>query len=227
MRILCIGDSLGLPREGVRYEDTWFYKLHEKYPDHELVDMFERGLLITKANDNFDSYYNFYPSDIVIIQTGVCDCAPRYIIEEKIYVRCLLAIFEKLKLTSLFWKIVKKRGRKPTCVDTPIELFGSEFSDLIRKLIHNGANHVIVVKIGHATEEVIKRNPFFNTNVDRYNKEIDRIGVAYPNNVAIINPLDNADKDFFVDGYHCNKLGMEKVYQGLGKELEEILNVGL
>ena len=225
MRILCIGDSLGLPREGVRYEDTWFYKLHEKYPNHEFVDMFERGLLITKANDNFDSYYNFYPSDIVIIQTGVCDCAPRYIIEEKIYVRCLLAIVEKLKLTSLFWKIVKKRGRKPTCVDTPIEIFSNNFRKILEKFLNNGVKHIIVVKIGHATDSVVKRNRYFNINVDKYNEEIDRICDSLINVVTTISPLADASEDLFVDGYHCNMCGMRQVYNSLIKVLEEKINV--
>ena len=30
MRVLCVGDSLGLPRKGCPYEKTWFFKLAKK-----------------------------------------------------------------------------------------------------------------------------------------------------------------------------------------------------
>lgn len=66
MRILCIGDSLGLAREEVRYEDTWFYKLQQEFSDHEFIGQFERGLLISKVYENYDCYYTFYSPDVVI-----------------------------------------------------------------------------------------------------------------------------------------------------------------
>lgn len=224
MRILCIGDSLGLPREYVNYEDTWFYKLQKKYPNIEFVDMFERGLLITKAYENFDSYYLFYPSDIVIIQTGICDCAPRYIDERKFYVKIAKFIFRKLGLISIFWKIAKLKGRKSTCVSTSIESFCIFFCKLLDEILENGTKYIIVIKIGHATESVIKRNPLLNSNVDKYNEEIEKICNTHKDRVKVINPLDIALDKLFVDGYHCNNVGMNVVYNNLVEVLEELIN---
>lgn len=223
MRILCIGDSLGLAREEVRYEDTWFYKLQQEFSDHEFIGQFERGLLISKAYNNYDCYYAFYSADVVIIQTGICDCAPRYIVEERLKIKLVKAIFEKLGMINLFWKIVKSGGRKPTCVDTPINVFYDKFEKLVSRFIENGTRRIILVKIGHATNSILERNPFFNQNVDLYNKEIDKIADLDSKKITVLNPLDIVDDTLFVDGYHCNSQGMDLVYTSLSAVLETIL----
>lgn len=222
MRVLCIGDSLGLPREGVSYEDTWFYKLKCNYPQTEFVSQFERRLLIDKAFSNFDSYYIFYPSDIVIIQTGICDCSPRYIIEEKLYVQILKSLCNKLGIIDYFWKIVKLRGRKENCVYTPINIFSEKFDMLVSKFIDSGVKHIIVVKIGHAAESVTKKSLYFNNNVDKYNDAIDRLRSKYPGVLIVVNPLNDLDDSNYVDGYHCSAKGMNVVYNSLKTELEKI-----
>ena len=223
MKILCVGDSLGLPREDVVYEDTWFCKLKNYFLKHDFYEHFERGLLISTALDNFGSYYVFYHPDIVIIQTGICDCAPRYINEKKLKVKIIKAIFEKLGMINLFWKIVKSGGRKPTCVDTPINVFYDKFEKLVSRFIENGTKRIILVKIGHATNSILERNPFFNQNVDLYNKEIDKITALNNKKITVINPLDKVDETLFVDGYHCNSHGMDLVFDSLRVELEKVL----
>ena len=223
MRFLCIGDSLGLAREEVRYEDTWFYKLQKLFPDHEFIGQFERGLLMSTAYNNFDNYYTFYSADVVIIQTGICDCAPRYIVEERLAVKLIKAMSEKLGMINLFWKIVKSRGRRPTCVNTPINVFFDEYEKLVSRFIESGCKHIILVKIGHATYSIEERNPFFNQNVDLYNKEIDKIVALDSKRITAINPLDKVDDTLFVDGYHCNSQGMDLVFTRLKAVLETIL----
>lgn len=219
MRILCIGDSLGLPREGCEYENTWFYKLQKRYADVEFVDMFERSLLIKKACDNFDSYYSFYSSEVVIIQTGVCDCAPRYFNEKKATARIARSVLSRIGLSNFFWKVVKRKGRKPDCVYTPLTSFSIGFNTLLEKFLENGVKKIIVIKIGHAAESVLKRNPYFNSNVDIYNNEIEKICRAH--NVVVIHPLHKVDDRLFVDGYHCNAQGMDIVFTSLTEEIEK------
>lgn len=223
MRILCIGDSLGLPREGVTYEDTWFYKLQKYFSKHEFLEQFERKLHITKALDNFYSYYVFYPSDIIIIQLGICDCAPRYIIEEKLSTRIIQTIFYKLGLLKLFWKIVKLRKRSPHRVDTPIHIFSDNMNRLISNFINHGVKHIILVKIGHAAESVLNRNIYINENINKYNREIEHIKAKYPQKIVIVNPLEKIDENYYVDGYHCNAQGMDVVFSSLKTELENII----
>lgn len=221
MRVLCVGDSLGLPREECPYECTWFYKLKCEFPGFEFVDFFERRLHANKALSNFDSYYAFYPSDIVIIQTGICDCAPRYINEERMIIRVILSLFRKFGMINLFWKVVKLRGRKPSCVDTPMDVFTDSFCKLITKFIYNGVKFIILVKIGHATDSVMVKNKHINDNIDKYNREIGRFKEINPKLITVVDPLEDVDESLFVDGYHCNAKGMEVVFKSLKMELEK------
>ena len=96
MRVLCVGDSLGLPRKGCPYEKTWFFKLAKKYPNIEFVDYFKRGLVLTETVNLYNMYYTDYKPDIVIIQTGICDCAPRYLNSNKLFWKLLLNLLGHL-----------------------------------------------------------------------------------------------------------------------------------
>jgi acyl-CoA thioesterase-1 len=107
MKVLCIGDSLALPGHHNKYEDTWFYKLKKEFPGHDFISFFKRQLtteiLVTigggeKIEGAFPTgadCLEHYMPEIVIIQLGIVDCAPRLINEK-----------------SFLWKIVR---RLPDC----------------------------------------------------------------------------------------------------------------
>lgn len=216
MKILCIGDSLGLPREGCDYESTWFYKLKKMYPDHEFIAHFKRGLLIDDALHMFDTYYCEYASDFVILQTGICDCSPRYINERKILWKVLIKLSKTLDIEHTFWVIIKKCfKRREQCVYTSPSSFYLYYSSLISKFVSIGVKKIIIVKIGHSTSKIIEKNPCFNINVDKYNSIIDEIYSQNNQIVSIVKPLDIVDDSLFVDGYHCSPKGMDRVLESL------------
>ena len=43
-RVLAIGDSLALPGHGNKYEDTWIYKLKNKFSYFDFITFFKRQL---------------------------------------------------------------------------------------------------------------------------------------------------------------------------------------
>ena len=95
---------------------------------------------------------------------------------------------------------------------------------MIEKFIANGVKKIIVVKIGHAAESVAANNCYFNSNVDKYNNIINEIALEKKDHIIIIDPLHNVHEDLFVDGYHCNSNGMEKVYHDLdGLEINNMV----
>lgn len=225
MKILCIGDSLGLPREEVQYEDTWFFKVKSMYPFIEWIDYFQRGLLVNEAVQKFDTYYSFYHPDIVIWQSGICDCSPRYINDMKIFWRLLIKVTKKLKVESLFWKLIKKLfKRNPKTVYTPINDFEQQMINLIEKFFLNGAELVIIIKIGKASNIVLQNSPHINNNISKYNEVYDRIHQRYPQKVVVLDPLNKGDDALYVDGYHCNKIGMNKVLNSISSCLCQILH---
>lgn len=221
MRFLCIGDSLGLPRDRCPYESTWFYKLREAFPQHEFINFFTRGLVITEAINQYDLYFRYYNPDIVVIQTGVCDCAPRYINVRRISWIILKKICMSLKSEALFWKFVKLKGRSEHCVYTPIDIFQQNFEMLIKKFIEEGScKKIFVVLIGKSTDDIIEKNKYFNKNVDRYNMVIKSITEKYKDIVTVLDPLGNPCNEIYTDGYHCNEIGMSLVFNDIKRYIE-------
>ena len=227
MRILCIADSLALPREGCPYESTWFFKLKEAYPQHEFIHYFKRGLLIKEALEQFDLYYKYYEPDIVVLQTGVCDCAPRYINDKRSIWKLLIKICISLGCESLFWKIVKLRGRSENCVYTKFEFFTQAYDTLIKNFVQEniGVNKIYAILIGKSTETIIKKNHLFNENVNRYNNAIISIAERYKEKVEVLSPLGIPTDDIFTDGYHCNEKGMTRVFKELKEKIDSFNSV--
>ncbi len=221
MKVLCIGDSLGLPREECSYEDTWFYRLKTRFKEYEFIDYFVRGLEISDALHRYDTYFQYYEPEVVIIQTGVVDCAPRYINDHKLFIIALKKLFQVIGHEDYFWKIVKLRKRRPSCVVTKYEDFLNIYENLVNKLLSLSAKKIIIVKIGHAADSTLKSSPFFNSNVDRFNFALDDIQSRYSNQVIVVDPLRCVREEDFVDGYHCNSTGMKRVFNDLNKAIEE------
>lgn len=222
MRVLCIGDSLGLPRKGVRYEDTWFYKLQKKYPSIEFVDFFQRRLLISTALTNFEEYYVHYPSDVVIIQTGICDCSPRYINENKFKWKFLLWLCGLTHTTNLIWRIIKHRKRNPNITLTGYGDFKDKYLSLVNNFFSEGTKYIIIVKIGHGDKRITSKSEYFNSNADRYNQILDKIKMDYDDRIFIVDPLNKENDEYFADGYHCSEKGMDEVFLCLNDIFEKI-----
>ncbi len=223
MKILCIGDSMGLPREGVCYSDTWIKKMKDAFPQHDFISCFTRGMLMKDAFNNLNFDYKNYDVDGYILQTGICDCSPRYINDKKFFWKAIISIVKKLKLEPFFWRLIKFFfKRDPKCVYTASEDFRKIFDYFITNLAVCG-KFVIIIKIGKVSPSVLTRNPYINIKVDEYNCIIDDITQNMGNNVITINPLEDVSEELFVDGYHCNSKGMEVVFNHLKEAYSSIL----
>lgn len=221
MKILCIGDSLGLPRKGCDYEETWLALLRQHYPEHTFFGHFAGDRLVNSALNDYNQYFQYYNPDVVILQQGICDCAPRYVDESKLMTRVIRKFFYTLGLKNYYWHLVKSHKRNPNCVKTRPEKFVETCESLINKVLSIGGR-LIFIKIGHGAESVLSASPFFNDNVDRYNALLDQFSNKY-NNVYVVDPLNNVKEEMFVDGYHCGPSGMLVVYEALHPVLDKII----
>ena len=138
MKILCIGDSLGLPREECAFEETWISLLRNKYPQHTFIGQFEGGRLIDDSLRAYNGYYKYYRADVVILQLGICDCAPRYVNERKSINRLIRKFFYLLGLSNLYWRIVKSHLRRPDCVNTQPSVFLNQYKLLVENVLSRG-----------------------------------------------------------------------------------------
>ena len=86
MRILYITDSLGAPRSYpnlIRFNDTWPF-ITCKELNHlvfcekvEPVYFLTGGLDTKKIRKNIENQYKLYEPNLIILQIGIVDCAPR------------------------------------------------------------------------------------------------------------------------------------------------------
>ncbi len=225
MKILCIGDSLGLPREGCSYEETWFSQLVGKYPQHTFFSHFEGGRLIESALNDYNMYYRYYNTDVVILQQGIVYCSPRSVNDKKAINLVIRKLFTVFGLTKLYWKIVKSHPRRPDCVYTKIESFETKYGELVKSILSTENKAIIAIKIGHSTEALVeKSSKYFNSNVDRYNAIIDKIANDNKGRMIVISPLDKVEDDMFLDGYHCSAKGMKMVYEDVLSSLKMVSN---
>ena len=216
MKILCIGDSLGMPRPNVSYKDTWFYKVSQEYKDISFIDKFRRQMT-TEALEDRDFYISHYFPDAVIVQLGVCDCSPRIINERNLFWKVFLTLSKKLKMETVFWKVVKSlfSRNKSERVWVPIDKFTNNIGQFIEKMERENSNvKFLFIGIGTPSLSLQERSPFMMDNIIKYNKVLstlaERMGEG---KVCYVNPLNAADESLYVDGYHPNSLGHERVYK--------------
>lgn len=219
-RVLCIGDSLGLPRPQVPYEDTWISLLRQQRKDYEFIADFHRNATTNILSQwEYGEHLLFYEPEIIILQLGICDCAPRYLRTTSFLYRFLNHLPEKF--SSGCWKvfkILKKRNINRT--DVSLENFHLNVERYIQKCIHNNVQKIIIIKIATPGEVMVKSNPLIELSIRKYNQIYEEIAVKYPEIIVVVAPLHSGDNSCFVeDGYHPNGEGNKLVADALIKIL--------
>lgn len=219
-RVLCIGDSLGLPRAGVEYDETWFVRLKREIPEYEFISFFHRNAttqILSCGGDYGDTLLYYHPQ-VIILQLGICDCAPRYFRTTSLIYKLLYRMPEVLKKNV--WRAVKLlKKRKLTCTDVSEKQFCLNLINYIDLCKKNGVEKIIVIKIAIPASAMVQKNPLIITAINRYNRIYDNLSLRFPSLVSIINPLHTGDASGFVaDGYHPNSLGNKLI-------MDEIIRV--
>lgn len=228
-KIMCIGDSTSLPGHNNLYEDTWFYKLKTSFSDFDFISVFRRSItteiLITEGGGFSDEFplgadcLEFYKPNIVILQLGIVDCAPR-----------LLNNFDKLilkiltnNLKNFYIKTVKKfKKRKVTNTIVTVDKYQANLKLFLERCVLNEIKTAILISIPFPDERMLEKNPEIILNIKIYNQILSDFTKTY-SFVKVINPLDsrNFNESIFEDGYHPNQLGNEIVFQDIKKRITE------
>lgn len=207
-KILIIGDSLCLPRdkpEIVNYNETWPYLLKQS-GKYEIFQLALGGGTIVDLYEQI-SYYTIINPDIVIVQSGIVDCAPRAL---KRLERDIVSSNKLLsELFNRFMPINKLRKlRNVTYVNK------SDFESYIIKIVKS-FNNVKLFWIGvlPAKLEYEKIVPGITKNIIEYNNIINlkskELTFKY-----ISTELIN-ENCIMSDNHHLTKLGHVWLYQKL------------
>lgn len=208
MKLVFVGASRSLPREGCEYEDTYFYKFQKSHKDVDCISFFKRAFTSDGLDGLFNSYIKYYHPEIVISHTGATDCAPRIINDKSLFWKFMIKIVNRLGCLKLFWKIVKFFfKRSPNRVYVSVDEFRNNIIGFTNKLICLGVDKIIYLKISPYGNSVVVHNQYINDNVERYNEVFDEVKEMYPKQVEIIFPLEHATDADYLDGMHATPAG--------------------
>lgn len=216
-RLLILGDSLCLPRnqpEKVSLYQTWPFLLN-KNANFEIIQIALGGGTLKNIYEQ-SAYYIACEPDIVIIQSGIVDCAPRALgwIEKEIIsaFRPLGFLFHHFFPINLMRKFRKITYTKKT-----------DFRKLIKELINRFSNSQIIwIGIVPACNEYEKTVPGITQNIDIYNKIIAS-GIADQHGVFLnVNsiPLEG----IMSDHHHLNSIAHKWLYEKILSHIHSIDN---
>jgi acyl-CoA thioesterase I len=219
-KIMIVTDSVSMPRPEIRYEDTWIYLLRKEFPHYDIIDRPGRGStstrLVTEGGGGVD-LLEMYKPDIVILQLGMADAAPRLFnkrgLEYRIVSRSLPAWARRRYID---W-VKKHRVRDPEVTEVPPEEFRANITSFFRRAHSIGAR-VLVIPILPPIRFMVKKSPHVGRNVDRYNAIYHDSAARFPN-VEIVDPFrDNGETgidDLAIDEVHINPSGLRMIFESL------------
>jgi hypothetical protein len=195
-KILIIGDSLCLPRnkpEIVKLSDTWPYLLKNNN-QFEIIQLSIGGGTIKNLYEQ-SVYYEGYDPDVVIIQSGIVDCAPRALswLEKELINsnRILSYLFSHLMPINLMRKYRKLTYTKQNDYKKFIKEFTIRFSNC----------KIIFIGIIPASNEYEAFLPNVSQNIKCFNE--------------IIKKQINAQKDIFLNTANIPMSGIMSDYHHL------------
>ncbi|MBS1495143.1 MAG: SGNH/GDSL hydrolase family protein [Bacteroidetes bacterium] len=199
MRVLFLTDSLSLPRKyktGVaKWEDTYVNLLKKARPDIEFIHVGLGGGTITQIFLLLN-YYKLTNPDLVILHSGIVDCAPRALSQLELQLVIKLRIFRLVNPFTNFFR--KHRNISYT---NP-----KEFEETVVK-IKNVFPDVPFVTIGilPGCDEYEKTVPGITKRINTYNEILRR-------NSTYISNEDFPRDGIIEDHHHLNEKGHKVIF---------------
>lgn len=222
MRVVCISDSFGLPRPDVPYSATWIARLKQMRPDADFIGLFRRlantGIL---ATNDYGEYLRWYSPQAVVVQLGICDCAPRHI-------RTNSPLYKMLgylprPLAKPLWALVRLKPRRLGCTDVSPEAYRRNISAYIDRCRECGVRRVVIVAIGRPADKMRESNPLIDRSIEIFNSILTEIAAANSDLVRLADPLDSPVSEHYgPDGYHPNAEGNRLIANAIADSMNDI-----
>jgi len=204
-KILIFTDSLGLPRaypEVTLFEETWPELFRRNYPQLELHKVCLGGATTKEILGQID-YHKLFNPDLVIVQVGIVDCAPRFLTRKELLFMRLLP-FSKYILKSLNNKNVKRiRGVTYTSK--------KQFKSNIEKINKSFDCKVVFIGILPASFHYENQLPGVIKNITDYNHLLSQYEFLDTNGF----PQEGIMSDY----HHLNPLGNQILFESLKTKL--------
>lgn len=221
-RWLIVADSLALPRAEVAYEHTWPKMLKNAFPDIDWIVRGQRASTtdrLLRDGDGGADCLEFYQPDGVILQLGICDCAPRLFKQNSLIARILFKL--PMNMGKLISRAFEKTvGRQVKRAWVPIQRFESNLEQFAKRAATNGTQ-VWALQICPVGLEVVEKNPLLTNQIKRYNEALMQLASQHENFIYVQTFSEGCDIDkATVDGYHLNEHGARVVKAALVAQLQ-------
>lgn len=219
-KVMAITDSLGMPRPGIKYTDTWIFKLSQSLPQIHLIDRSKRGTTTNRLSSK--DALEFYDPDCVIVQLGIVDCAPRY---SNKYERKMFDIVPDYisKPYMNVMKLLRERHPKRSYVD--VSNFHSNIQTYSHKCNENGTA-VFLIRIAPPTEIFKNSSKYICESIQQYNMVIQNLSEKF-DNVSLVDPYERTDdiNKIMIDHEHPNVEGHNIIAEAIAESLcDDILS---
>lgn len=216
IKVLIITDSLGFPRsapELLLYEETYIALLRNKFTEYDIIHQGRGGATIKELFNHSSYYHETLNPDIVIIQSGIVDCAPRALTLTEQHVISRLPF-----LSEILISFVKKNSnflRKFRNIKyTPVEVY-QEYIRKFNLLFHN----TYWIGILPASDDYEKQLHNIRESIFKYNDVLHKEN-AINKYLSLVN---YTEYDIMSDFHHLNKSGHTKLF----KDISVLLSKGL
>jgi len=209
MKILFLTDSLALPRtevgKKISIHDTYFECLKKQCPQHQFTLVAIGGATILDLYKQV-FYYKVLEADLVFLQCGIVDCAPRAFTSRE------TKFLTKTGLFNIFKPMVKGlrkyRGHKYTKPKKFQHYLSSIQNDLKPARLYS-------IGILPASEEYEKKIPGIAKSIHNYNSILEK-------NSILINTADFPMNGILSDHHHLNAIGHEIIFEKIKKIIDAI-----
>lgn len=214
LRVLMITDSLAFPRlepDSVPYEHTYVALLKDAFPQCDFIHHGRGGSTLVDLYKHSAYYHGTVKPDLVLMHSGVVDCAPRALteIEQQVIARLPL-------LGPLLGRLVRRhsralrRARRMTY--TSIDVF-SAYVDRFDELFDN-VHWVGILPVSDAYEQAVNG---MRANVARYNAVLGAHRFINTDSLSV--------SDIMSDFHHLNMSGHRKMFELLATPVRQRLAI--
>ena len=215
MKILFITDSLGFCRdtpEKLAYNETYINILKKKYLNFEIIHLGIGGGTVSDLLRQSDYYLPVEPN-IIFIQTGIVDCAPRSLSKFEIELINRIPFFSTY--LSIFIRKNSSRLRNFRSITyTPKNKFENDLEEFIEKF---NTENIFSVGIMPASKEYEAKISGITEKVIAYNKIIQN---KFED--RFLNCNDFTPEYIMTDHHHLNKKGHLKLSNKLIDIIEKL-----
>lgn len=209
-KIVILSDSLALPRkigeDLVPWEDTYPFNLKEHLASFEIINVSLGGASIKDLRKQVN-YYKILKPDILILQCGIVDAAPRA------FGRIEIELIKKLhlfRLTKHFYRpLVRYRAHHYANLKTFTKLLKEIKSEI-------SAKHFFVLGILPPNPSYEKQLPGVSVSIERYNEALKKAADCYIDSESI------PKSGIAPDHHHLNGIGHDFFFRKIQEKIQEL-----